>query len=292
MEEMPKTSMHKPIMVLEILDYLKPTANSLILDGTFGGGGHTKAILEKGAAVIALDRDCRAIEVFAEEIKSRYGDLFHAHCLAYSQADTVTEEIDGALLDLGISSNQLDDQRFAGRGFSFQKDEPLDLRFSPRGQSAADLLNHLTPAKLTEIFSTYAQDRYSKSLARKIVEQRRVKRIRTTTDLIEVIGTSNPKVLAPIWQALRIATNDELGELKKGLATCTRLLKTGGVIAVISFHSLEDAIVKSFFRDNPELSVLTKKPITPSHEEIENNPRSRSAKLRAARKIQEGNESI
>ncbi|HUD21097.1 MAG TPA: 16S rRNA (cytosine(1402)-N(4))-methyltransferase RsmH [Candidatus Saccharimonadales bacterium] len=275
-------SHHQGVLIAEVIQLISPTKEGVYLDATFGGGGHGRALLGTGGQVIGLDLDPTA-EEFGRELEREAKGKFTFRRLSYDRAAELDAMFDGAILDLGLSSDQLEQ---SGRGFSFQKDEILDLRFNPDyGQTAAQLLGQASLPRLDQIFRDYAEDRYHKALAAKIVETRRRQPIRTTKDLIALVGTDNPKVLAPIWQGLRIAVNDELGTLERGLKEISGCLKKDAVLAVISFHSLEDAIVKKFFRDNVDLEVVTKKPIQPSNEEIRSNPRARSAKLRVARRV-------
>jgi 16S rRNA (cytosine1402-N4)-methyltransferase len=275
-------SKHIPVLVEEVVAALQPISGKTYLDATFGGGGHTKAILEASAPngrVVAIDRD-QNVKIFADQVSKQYGDRFEFYVLNYADCAQLGRQFDGAVLDLGMSTDQL---ASSGRGFSFQRIEPLDLRFGNTGQTAAQFLQQSSFSEIERVFREYAQDRYAKRLAARIVEQRRARPIRTTTDFVECVGTNNPKVLAPLFQALRIKVNDELANLRRGLEVISSLLVPKSVLAVISFHSLEDKIVKDFFRDNG-YQFLTKKPVKPTQEEIINNPSSRSAKLRAGRK--------
>lgn len=280
MEELSK---HRSIMIEEVAHGLALGGGKTYLDGTFGAGGHSIVMLEKSAPdgkVIAFDRDLE-VERFATAIKKKYGERFRFYAQSYAEVGELGMEFDGALLDLGFSSDQLED---SGRGFSFQKlDEPLDLRFDARGgQTAAQLLQQAPVTALERIFREYGEDRYAKRLASKITETRRSETIRTVGDFVTLVGTTEPAVLARLFQALRLEVNRELEELERGLHVIKDALKPGAVLAVITFHSLEDRIVKQFMRD--QMTVITKKPITPSNVEIEQNPRSRSAKLRLAAK--------
>lgn len=278
---MEEPTTHQPILVDAVLTAFEPVPGKLILDGTFGGGGHSRALLGAGASVIALDRD-PAVGRFAQALREEFGQRFRFEALPYEEADRLSKQFDGVLLDLGVSSDQL---ASLGRGFSFQDSQaPLDLCFNPvSGQTAAGLLAQSSQRQLEEIFGKLAEDRYAGRLSRKVVERRRQQPIRTVGDLIEVIGTRQPKVLAPIWQALRLSVNDELGHLRRGLESIHQALKPGGVLAALSFHSLEDRIVKNFLRENG-YELLTKKPIVPGEDELQANPRSRSAKFRAGKK--------
>lgn len=277
---MEKTSKHIPVLLEEALNYLLLEDGGTYLDCTFGGGGHSREILRRTSpdgVVYALDRDGGVGNV-AKKLATEYRGRLNFFNLSYGRLDELGIEFDGVLFDLGLSSDQLETSQ---RGFSFSRNEPLDMRFDERyGQNAAQLLMQASPDRLERIFRDFAQDRQYRSLARKIVESRRREPIRSTNDFIRIVGTSQPSVLAPLFQAIRIEVNDELQTLKVGLTKAAESLKEGGRLVVISFHSLEDKIVKEFMRQN--LEVLTKKPITPSAEEERSNPRSRSAKLRAA----------
>lgn len=279
---MEETTKHKPVLADEVLSLIEVKSGRRYLDGTFGGGGHSQLVLEASkpkGEVIALDRD-PAVKKFADRLHRQYPKRFRFEVMSYAEMTSLDLLFDGILLDLGFSSDQLDDST---RGFSFQTDSPLDLRYNPeRGQTAAQFLASAARGELERVFQDYAQDRHSRSLAEKITTRRRHQPIATTEDFIAVVGTRSPKVLAPLFQALRIRVNDELTTLNGGLAASCRCLKPGGVLAVITFHSLEDGIVKHFLRNN-SFSVLTKKPIQPSEQEIATNSRSRSAKLRAGR---------
>lgn len=280
---MEKVSIHKSVLLEESIDLLKPSSGKVYLDGTFGGGGHTRAILEaaKTTKVVALDRDPGA-EIFADKLNQEYPDRVEFHCLAFDQVETLGRHYDGVIVDLGMSSDQLEN---SGRGFSYGRTEPLDMRFNDSfGQTAAQFLMQSTAHEIERVFREYGEDRFAKKLAVRIVSERRQRPIKTTEDFTGYVGTDNPKVLAPLFQALRIEVNRELEALRKGLPVLVGSLKDGAILVVISFHSLEDRIVKTYFKENSQLEVLTKKPIVPGEEELSVNPRSRSAKLRAARK--------
>jgi len=281
---MEKVSIHRSVLLEESINLLKPDGKKIYLDGTFGGGGHSRAILEATAnvTVVGLDRD-PAVERFAVALEKEFPKRFTFHSLSYSQIEQLGQHFDGAILDLGLSSDQLEE---SGRGFSHARDELLDMRFNDSfGQTAAQFLMQGSVQEIERVFREYAEDRFAKKLAVRIVSDRRRRPIRTTRDFTEYVGTDNPKVLSPLFQALRIAVNDELSTLETGLKAISNVLTPGAVLAVISFHSLEDRIVKHFFNDSGQLEVVTKKPILPNNEEIVTNPRSRSAKLRAARKL-------
>lgn len=275
---------HVSVLTAEVLQALAPASGRTYLDGTFGGGGHSRAILEASAPegkVVGLDRD-ESVERFASKLETEFGSRFRFLPIAYEEVVATKMTFDGAVLDLGLSSDQLDPPAGGrGRGFSFQRPgDPLDLRFNDNaGQTAAQFLNQSSAARIEQVFRDYAEDRYAKRLAVKIVNGRRAEPIRTVSDFVGYVGSDNPKVLAPLFQALRIEVNDELGSLKRGLANIQTVLKAGGRLAVISFHSLEDRIVKEFFRSG-DWEIITRKPVGPSEQEILQNPRSRSAKLR------------
>ncbi len=282
---MVKETRHKAVLTEEVVRYLEVKSGEKYLDCTFGGGGHSRAILEKSAPtgeVTALDRDS-LVQEFTENMEKSFPKSFHFHPISYSRLDEIEERFDGIIFDLGLSSDQLDplpDE--PGRGFSFAKEESLDMRFdATHGQTAAQFLMQASQARLEQVFYTYAEDRYGRQLARKVIEYRRLQPIRTTTDFVRLVGTNQPKVLAPLFQALRIEVNDELQTLKTGLQLAKNALNKDGRLVVISFHSLEDRIVKEFMKES--MQVLTKKPVLPSAEEIVGNSRSRSAKLRAGK---------
>lgn len=270
-------------MSSEVLEFLAPVSGKNYLDATFGGGGHSQLLLEHSAPegkVWGIDRDL-AVERFARVLKEEYPKRFFFEPISFSDIGSLGQRFDGIIFDLGLSSDQLASE---GRGFSFQTNEPLDMRFDQRrGITAAQLLSTSSMPTLERIFREYGEDRRPGTLARKIVERRRSQPIKTTFQLVEVVGTSQPKVLAPIFQAIRIAVNDELETLRHGLKAATESLNKNGVLAVISFHSIEDRIAKQFLRDS-NLEILTKKPFPASEEEARANPRARSAKLRAAKR--------
>lgn len=292
-------SVHEPVLLQETLHIFKPSPGQTIIDATFGGGGHSIAFASKGAQVIALDRDLQAV---------REGESLLAHaCLARQQTDGGPRQtflfphggsvilyhlnfrnlknlnlspVDGILFDLGISSDQL----ASDRGFSFQKDSPLDMRFDPDHESAtaADLLNALSQRELAELFTAYADEPQAQKIAKKIVQQRQTEKFRTTDQLVSLIASVKPtrgKIhpATQVFQALRMAVNTEPDDLRKGLEAAWEALKSQGKIVVISFHSGEDRIVKQFAQ---KLDIKLEDPITPALIEISQNPRSRSAKLR------------
>ena len=304
---MEQASVHVPVLLREVLELLRPQSGGVYVDGTLGGGGHTEAIrrlVGPDGLVIAVDRDLTAIERFAalpliaspcETPKTIR--FVHANYKDFGEALDMLgiDRIDGMLLDLGLSSDQLADRN---RGFSFDADGPLDMRFDPtEGETAMELLRRLDEDKIADLIFQFGEERYSRRIARQIVERRqRGTPVRTATELAEMVRRCVPrerrhktkKSIDPAtrtFQALRIAVNDELGSLRSVLADAPKRLKPDGVLAVISFHSLEDRIVKNAFQDNPCWNILTKKPIVSSDEEVGRNNRAKSAKLRGARLV-------
>ncbi len=270
---------HLPVMPSEVLGLLEPSMGKIMVDGTLGGAGHTRLLLETGARVIGIDQDPYALErtraAQLPGLEIREGNFRDLELL-------VPEKVDGVLLDLGVSSFQLDD---AERGFSFHTDAPLDMRMSQHGQSAADVVNELEYEDLARIIYEYGEERHSRRIARAIVELREKTPFSSTVQLANAIKRAYPgghaRGIHPArrtFQALRIYVNDELGALEDGLRAARNVLKPGGRLAVISFHSLEDRLVKRFMRD--QMEPLTKKPIIAQDQELEVNQRSRSAKLR------------
>lgn len=284
--------MHRGVLIAEVIDRLEPKPGAIVLDGTAGAGGHAAALARRVAPegrVIALDRDPEMLELARKATEGLNVDFVRA---SYDDARSVLaergiEHVDAAILDLGLSSDQL---AWAHRGFSFQHEGPLDMRFDPDRQreSAADLVNRLDAESLADLFYHYGEERFSRRIARRIVELRKSERIETTSRLAEIVRKSIPGKRGPIdpatrvFQALRIAVNDELERLRAFLTEATEFIKPGGRLAIISFHSLEDRIVKHAFRDDPLWSPLTRKPITAEDQERAENPRSRSAKMRVA----------
>ncbi|MCF7845709.1 MAG: 16S rRNA (cytosine(1402)-N(4))-methyltransferase RsmH [Candidatus Peribacteraceae bacterium] len=277
---------HASVLPIETLELLGPKKGEVFIDGTLGLGGHARLILEKispRGKLIGLDADERNLEIARENLKSFPNiELRHAN---FRDLEKLVEpnSVDGILLDLGLSSPHLDD---ASRGFSFQNEGPLDFRFDQNQElTAAIILNSFPENEIALILREFGEIGISKKLARQICRRRWKKKFARTNELVELIEAK--RLLPQVFQALRIAVNDELTALERALNSAPKLLKSGGRIAVISFHSLEDRIVKNFFREQKKsgtLEVLTKKPVIPSPEEIKNNPRARSAKLRAALK--------
>jgi len=285
---------HVPVLLSEIVSGLQPAPGKTIVDGTLGGGGHTGALaaqVSPGGRVIALDLDpdaiARAQQPLAalpvELVEGGFADL--PEILASLSVDLV----DGVVLDLGLSSDQLADTE---RGFSFLGQGPLDLRFNPlQGQPAWQLLSRLREKPLADLIYQFGEERYSRRIAKRIVASRRESPIRTADQLAQLVRSCIPRrrnqridPATRTFQALRIAVNDELVSLKSALDRLPDCLAPGGRLAVISFHSLEDRLVKHSFREDERLEVLTRRPIRPTEEESERNPRSRSAKLRIAQR--------
>lgn len=278
-------------MMDEVLQWLVPRPGVVVVDGTVGAGGHAAALASRvgeTGRIIGLDRDPEMLALAGQAVAGLPVTLRQA---SYSETAEVLDDlgiglVDGILLDLGLSSDQLAREH---RGFSFSRDGPLDMRFDPSVKpSAADIVNTYREADLADLFYQLGEERHSRRIARRIVEARRLGPITTTARLADLVRRSIPGKWGPIdpatrvFQALRIAVNDELGHLETILEQLPDLLKPGGRVAVISFHSLEDRRVKASFRANPALTVLTKRPLTASTEEIQRNPRARSAKMRVA----------
>jgi len=301
---------HLPVLQREVLELIKPKQNALILDATCGGGGHTEALLQSGADVLALDQDPDAVRYINERL-AHFGRRITVRQANFRHADRVLDElgtrsIGGALLDLGVSSRQLEN---AERGFSFIRNGPLDMRMDPRTSlTAATVVNDYSEEELTRLFRELGEEPAARRIAILLVRMRKTSPFRETLPLARAIeklvgrhGRQHPAT--QVFQALRMEVNDELGALGQGLRVLTARLERGGRIAVITFHSLEDRMVKTFFRDhsrewldrpewpeprpNPEydLALVTPKPVEPREEEKRENPRSRSAKLRVAEKI-------
>ncbi len=299
---------HIPVLLEEVLKYLQVKEGGLYIDCTLGGGGHTKAILERGGSVIGIDRDPEAV-AFAIKVLQEYNDRFEAHASRFSHIETIvgsrSGSIDGVLMDLGVSSRMIDN---AARGFSFQHNGPLLMTMGENDKTAIEVINTHEAKELAELFRLYGEERYAKIIAEAIVKIRSLREITTTTDLADIIenavGKRKPqKSKARVFQALRIYVNDELDELRQGLAGALNVMRSGGRLLVIAYHSLEDRIVKRFMRDEadpcicpkdlpecrcgraPRLKLVTGRIITPSEEEVERNVRARSAKMRVAEKI-------
>jgi len=296
---------HKSVLYQEVLEALNIIPGEVYLDATLGGGGHTSGILEFGGLVLALDVDRDAIEYSSKRFGARQkngvwvtptGNLKiyqrNFRDLGLVAENAKVKAFSGIVFDLGVSSFMLETP---SRGFSFAKEGLLDMRMDSNLEvKASDLVNALNEGELYELFTKLGQEPYARRLARDIVSHRIKKKIETTTELAEIISKSLGKKFpvgsgvnraTRVFMALRIAVNDELNNLKEALPKASRLLREGGRLVVISFHSLEDRIVKDFLKNDRNLNVLTDKPVTPSDEELRNNPRSRSAKMRVAEKI-------
>ncbi len=294
---------HIPVLLGEVLELLSPKRGEVALDCTVGAGGHSRAILERIAPegmLIGIDYDSRALELADVALGGVEGARYRLFQGPYSHfkkflEDAGADRIDMVLFDLGLSSMQLDDPL---RGFSFRFDSYLDMRMDPEGTfTAADLINSLPEDELAMVFLRYGEERFARRIARRIVEQRKLRPIETTTDLVDIVMASVPyssraaSRLHPatrVFQAIRIVVNHELNELEETLNQLFDFLPKGTRVAVISFHSLEDRIVKQTFRSwvaAGDYILLTKKPIRPTPREVELNPRARSAKLRAVVKI-------
>lgn len=278
--------MHQPVMLNEVMEGLALRPGDRAIDATVGGGGHSRAILQAigpTGTFLGLDRDSETLSSVRQSL-TNYPRAHFIHA-TFDLIDTVAgergmTEVEAILFDLGFSSLQLDE---ASRGFSFQQDGPLDMRLDRHSSmTAADLINRSSERNLADIFQRYGDLYDARRLAKRIVEARRQSPIRTTGQLVAILGLSNPGVKAKLFQAVRIAVNDEVGQLERAIPAALSLLASGGRLAIITFHSLEDRIVKVAIRDNHLLSSFTKKPILPSQAEIDRNPRSRSAKLRLA----------
>ncbi len=298
---------HVPVLLQEVLQYLEIRPDGIYADGTAGGAGHSLAIakqLTPSGHLYAFDRDPDAVMTATERLAGYPATVIHAN---YDEMEHVLKEkgvpeLDGVLMDLGVSSHQLDE---ASRGFSFHTDAPLDMRMSQTGMTAADLVNTAEESELSRILFTYGEERFARNIARKIVAAREIAPIRTTKELAEIILSGVPaqqrrakNPCRQCFQAIRIAVNGEFEHLEAGLKAAFSMLKPGGRLAVITFHSLEDRIVKQQFAQwcrgcicppdfpvcvcgrTPEAKLVVKKPVIPTPEEQERNSRSRSAKLR------------
>lgn len=308
-------SPHTSVMLSEVLTNLKPAANEIYVDGTFGYGGYTQAFLDSAdCTVIAIDRDPSA-QKRADVLKAKYGErLMFIHGCFGDVEDLLKsagfEKVDGFVLDLGVSSMQLDQ---AERGFSFRFDGPLDMRMdTSRGETAADLVNKMPERELANLIYKFGEERHSRRVAKTIVERRREKKFETTSDLAAVVRSVVPRSGDDIdpatrtFQALRIAVNDELGELERAMSAAEKILNPGGRVIVVSFHSLEDSFVKTTLRAKsgnapgvsrhallskplaaPLFTLISKKAEQPTEAETRINSRARSARLRAAVRTQE-----
>jgi 16S rRNA (cytosine1402-N4)-methyltransferase len=287
---------HLPVLPAEVVAVLAPTPGQVLVDATVGAGGHARLLAERlgpAGRLIGLDRDTAMLELARPRLEGLPVTLVHAN---FDRLRQVLDElglaaVDGVLADLGVCSDQLDDPR---RGFSFQQAGPLDMRLDPTaGEPASSLLRRLSERDLADLFWRYGEERFSRRIARRIVATRRQAPLETTDQLADLVRRCVPRprgrrpALDPatrVFQALRIAVNDELGALDRLLAALPGCVRPGGRAALISFHSLEDRRVKQAFRDRDRWEVLTRKPLQAGEEEVRRNPRARSAKLRAARR--------
>lgn len=308
---------HQPVLMNQTLNSLKLRPGGVYLDGTLGGGGHTEAILqatEPDGKVIGLDQDDEALAAASQRLKP-FGERFCPIRANFAEMEQVLAAdgiagLDGVLLDIGVSSHQLDEP---DRGFSYMQDGPLDMRMDRRGgQTAADLVAELSESELANLIYRYGEEKFSRRIARRIVEQRAQTPIESTKQLAELISAAIPAAqrrkekqhpAKRTFQALRIAVNDELGVLERGLVAAFASLKSGGRLSVITFHSLEDRIVKNYFAGlakgcecppefpvcvcgkQPQALLITRHPQTATEDELQSNPRARSAKLRTVEKL-------
>jgi 16S rRNA (cytosine1402-N4)-methyltransferase len=307
---------HRPVLLTEVIELLDPQPGGVYVDCTLGGGGHAKAILERvlpGGHLFGIDRDQDAIDRASDEFRQFESDvtLVRGNFAGLQEIlrNLDIEAVDGVLFDLGVSSHQLDE---AERGFSFSSDAPLDMRMDRRQQlTAANAVNELPEKELADVIYTYSDERFSRRIARAIVERRQTHPFRTTTELADIVKAAIPRKAWPekihpatrTFQSIRLFVNSEMDELEKGLVSAADVLKIGGKLAAISYHSIEHKKIKEFLAKGsgrcvcpPGLPIcvcearkylkgLTRKPIVPTQEEIEANPRSRSAQLRVAEKI-------
>ena len=283
---------HQPVLLRETLERLRPKPGGVYIDATIGLGGHAEAILRASSpdgTLYGVDQDPDAVR-YAQKRLLPFGERVQIRQANFENLDQLPEA-DGVLLDLGISSAQLET---SGRGFSFQKNEPLDMRMNPEtSTAAADVLNAYPPNDLEQIFRQYGGEKRARQIANAVAKQRRIEPFRTTQQLVETIGYHGAKQrihpATRVFQALRIAVNRELESLQTGLRHAIQLLKPNGTLCAISFHSLEDRIVKWTYRraaeNDPALRIYDKKPATPTDRETDSNPRARSAKLRALRRL-------
>jgi 16S rRNA (cytosine1402-N4)-methyltransferase len=301
---------HVPVLLDAVVKALSPSEGKCFVDGTLGGGGHSKALLDAGATVVGIDQDPAAL-AYASQRLAGYGSRFHAVHASFGDVASVLDDlrirhVHGALLDLGVSSHQLDTPE---RGFSFQAEGPLDMRMNPRGPvTARDLVNTASQEQLERIIREFGEEPHARRIAARLTRDRAVRPLDTTLDLVRSVESVVPRrgknhPATRVFQALRIAVNRELEVLSRGLTALSQRLYPGGRLAIITFHSLEDRMVKQFFQrhsvptvDRPEWSApranpdcifkkQTAKPITASETELRSNPRSRSAKLRVVERL-------
>jgi 16S rRNA (cytosine1402-N4)-methyltransferase len=291
--------MHLSVLKNEVIEYLDPKPNENFIDCTFGEGGHALEILKRNGPegkVLGIEVDKELFEICKVKFKGLKRLILV--CDSYSNLKEIVkregfEKISGILFDLGLSSWHLEESK---RGFTFRKDEPLIMSYSQEGKTAKDLLNELSEKEIYQILKNYGEERFAKKIAKEIVKERERKKIETTFQLVEIVKRATPvwyqkrkiHFATKTFQALRIAVNNELENLERALPQALEVLERGGRLVVISFHSLEDRIVKNFFKKSEregKMKILTKKPISPSQNEIKINKRARSAKLRAGKKL-------
>lgn len=280
---------HIPVLASEVIDGLKLAPGQTIIDGTLGLGGHAALILDQigpDGQLIGIDRDARNLEL-AKERLAKYGERVQYVHSSFSTMDKLDVQADGILLDLGFSSVHVDAPE---RGFSFQHDGPLDMRYDVKQELTAEaIVNGWSKDELADLLRRLGEEPQARRIANAIFDARRAKRITSTVQLADIVSAVVPRrgkthPATKTFQALRLAVNDELGEVERGLEATVTTLKPGGILAVITFHSLEDRLVKHWLKQRPEFEIMTKKPIVPGRPEIVANPRSRSAKLRLASK--------
>ncbi|MGE0610084.1 MAG: 16S rRNA (cytosine(1402)-N(4))-methyltransferase RsmH [Pirellulales bacterium] len=286
-------SIHQSVLLDEIVEWLNPLPGQVVVDGTLGGAGHTRALVDRvgmSGRVVALDRDPAALARAEQMLAGKPVMLADSNFCELPEVlrQIGIQQVHGVVLDLGLSSDQLADRE---RGFSFESDGPLDLRFNPdEGEPASRLVNRLSEQSLADLIFQYGEERHSRRIARAIGAARRERPVQTSAELAAIVRRAVPRTpdsrridpATRTFQALRIAINEEIKSLETALLRIPDLLAPGGRLAIISFHSLEDRPVKQAFRDDPRLNVLTRKPILPGDLELARNPRSRSAKLRVA----------
>ncbi|TCK04626.1 16S rRNA (cytosine(1402)-N(4))-methyltransferase RsmH [Phorcysia thermohydrogeniphila] len=287
---------HPPVMLKEAIEYLKAEEGGIFVDATLGGGGHTEAILKANPKnrVIAIDRDEEAIERALKRLEP-FGNRISIYHANFSQIGEVlesegVEKVNGVLFDLGVSHFHLRGER----GFTVWKEQPLDMRMDRRQKlTAKDVVNELSEKELAEIIFKYGEERFARKIAKEIVRKRKIKPIETTTELAKIVEDVIPKKLwagkkkhpaIKTFQAIRIYVNKEFEEIEQGIPAAAEHLSCGGRIVVITFHSLEDRLVKNILRSLEGFKVITKKPLEPTEEELKENPAARSAKLRAVEK--------
>lgn len=290
---------HTPVLLEEVIDFLSVRPGKRYIDATAGGGGHTLGIIRSGGEVLGIDRDPAAIafarKKLVENLPAGYAGSFRLVRGNFNNLKEIATKndfvgVDGILMDIGISSYHLD---FSKRGFTFRHNEPLDMRMNPNAEkTAAEVLNSYPEKKLYEVFLRYGEEQLAEQLAHRLAGARRVTPITTTNQLVELISSvaqdthhDEKKMVTTAFQAIRIEVNDELENLKRGLESAVDLLNPGGRLAIISFHSLEDRIVKLFFKKESRLSVITNKPVIPTEQEVQKNRRSRSARMRVAERL-------